>query len=152
MKVLYVHTPVQQAVMQRVLLQEMLAGFWKDGRPKGGNLAWEGVKVEVGRPFGAVGFKVPRLYNYLNPLFLKSAEPRLLEAARSVVPTITKRALHRELIELARIVGGRITEPNGPIIKLNRGQKTPTVRKVAANITTRRVVANIVDQARDAAV
>jgi len=34
MKVLYVHTPVQQAVMQRVLLQEMLAGFWKDGRPR----------------------------------------------------------------------------------------------------------------------
>lgn len=144
-KTIVVNTAAQAAMLNAVLITEMASGFWKDGRPKGANEVWEGVKATTGAKFGAQGFSVPRTYNYLNPLFMKANEARLLEAAQTVDPTITNKKLYRELTELSRIVGGRITEAGGPIVKLNRGQKTTTTKKSTSKVTTRKAAAVIVE-------
>ena len=136
---------VLAAMLNAVLITEMASGFWKDGRPKGANEVWTGVTATTGTKFGAQGFTVPRTYNYLNPLFMKSHQARLLEAASTVDPTITNKKMYRELTELSRIIGGRITEVGGQIVKLNRGQKTTSAKKVTSKVTTRKAPAKIVE-------
>ena len=144
-KTIVVNTAAQAAMLNAVLITEMANGFWKDGRPKGANEVWTGVKAVTGTKFGAQGFTVPRTYNYLNPLFMKANEARLIEAAKTADATITNKKLYRELTELSRIVGGRITEAGGAIVKLNRGQKTTTTKKSTAKVTTRKAAAVIVE-------
>lgn len=148
-KTIVVNTAVQAALLNAVLITEMGTGFWKDGRPKGANEVWSGVTAERGTKFGATGFTVPRTYNYLNPLFMKANEARLLEVAKTVDATMTSKKLYRELTELSRIVGGRITEVGGPVVKLNRGQKTTTSKKSTSKVTTRKAAAVIVEPAAE---
>lgn len=149
-KTIVVNTAVQAAMLNAVLITEMANGFWKDGRPKGANEVWNGVKAHTGTKFGAHGFTVPRTYNYLNPLFMKANEARLLEAAQAADPTITNKKMYRELTELSRIIGGRITEPGGAIVKLNRGQKTTTTKKSTSKVSTRKAAAVIVEPTPEA--
>ena len=144
-KQLIVNTAVQAALLNVVLIDEMANGFWKDGRPKGANEAWNGVTAATGAKFGAQGFTVPRTYNYLNPAFLKARGADLLAAAQAVEPSMTMKKLYRELTELSRIVGGRVTEPGGAIVKLNRGQKPPVAKKSTSKVSTRKVVAPIAE-------
>jgi hypothetical protein len=143
MKTIVVNTAVQAVLLNAILIDEMSTGFWASGRPKGANEVWKGVTAETGSKFGA-NFTVPRTYNYLNPLFLAAREASLLETAQTVDPAMTKKKLYRELTELSRIVGGRITEAGGPIVKLNRGQKT-TTKKVSSKSVTRKVAAVVVE-------
>ena len=150
MKTIVVNTAAQAAMLNAVLIAEMFGGFWKDGRPKGANQVWEGVTATTGSKFGAQGFTVPRTYNYLNPAFMKSNEARLLEVATAADSTMTNKKLYRELTELSRIIGGRLTEPNGAIVKLNRGQKTPSAKKTNSKVSTRKAAAVIVEPTKEA--
>lgn len=150
-KQLIVNTAVQAAIMNNVLIKEMSDGFWKDSRPKGANKAWVDVVAVAGPKFGPQGFTVPRNYNFLNPEFIKARGADLLAAAQAVDPNITMRQLNRELTELSRIVGGRFLEPNGPIVKLNRGQRSAAAKKVGnGNVSTRKVPATIVEPEEEA--
>jgi hypothetical protein len=144
-KQLIVNTAVQAALLNVVLIDEMANGFWKDGRPKGANEAWAGVTATTGAKFGALGFTIPRTYNYLNPEFLKARGADMLAAAQTIDPSMTMKRLYRELTELSRIVGGRVTEANGQIVKLNRGQKPPVAKKSTNKVTTRKVAATIAE-------
>ena len=125
-KILLVATEVQAAVFTQVLLDEISSGFWKDVRPADHASSWKGVNVQVqtteGGVLGATGFTVPRNYNLVNPEFLAKSEAEMLEVALTVDANMTIKKLRKQLIELSRIVGGRITSIGGTITKANRGQ------------------------------
>lgn len=152
-KILTVASEVQKALFVQVILPEMNSGFWHDVRPADHAAAWIGVEVQVGDVLGAEGFKVPRNYNFVNPIFLKDAEERLVEAAQTVDPNATFKQVKKHLIMLSRTVGGRIKAVDGPITKLARGRKASDSesRVTKSSGTVRRVPATFAEPTSNAA-
>lgn len=124
-----VSSEVQAALLSQVLIPQMKTGFWKDHRPAGHGYKWDEVQISVSTDaLGAVNFKVPRLYNMVNPQFIEQNLEALVEVAKSVKPNSTARSVKKELIELSRIAGGRIVSKTSEITKANRGtNKTSAV-------------------------
>jgi hypothetical protein len=150
-KTLTVATEVQKVVLERVLLAEIAGGFWKNARPSDHADAWAGVVVVTGTVLGAVGFEIPRNYNFVNPEFFKKTGDTMLAAALTVNPNITVRQLKKQLISLNQILGARLKEIGGDIAKLKRGRKnstlqvTQTIEKNNTRVTVRKAMANIVE-------
>ena len=123
-KQLLVSSKLQAVLMNEFLLEQIKTGFWKDQRPAGHGLQWEGVEVVVSEtnvvgPTG--GFKPTRFYDFLNPKFIELHEDHLVQVASSVKPGIKFKALKKELIELARIIGGRMTDKTKEPARVYRG-------------------------------
>ena len=138
-KKLYVSSPVQAALLKEVLIPEMATGFWKDHRPADHAAQWADVEIIVSDSdiLGAVDFTIPRLYNFVNPDFIKPNEARLVEAAIAIKASSNFRSVKKELIELSRIVGGRLTDKNGIPTKANRGNnKAGTVQDTVKKAKT----------------
>lgn len=151
-KILYVASEVQKAVLEKVLLQEICFGFWKNTRPSDHISYWKNVTVEIGPNLGPAGFEIPRNYNFVNPVFYKKNEEKLLEAAKTVNINITSKQLKKQLILLNQIIGARLNELGGQATKLHRGRKpsvsnTPVIsEKKTATVTVRKAIANIVEE------
>lgn len=131
-KKLYVSSTVQAALLKSVLIPEMADGFWKNHRPADHAAQWADVEVIVseGELLGAVDFVIPRLYNFVNPDFIKPNEAKLVAAAQEAKASSNFRSVKKELIELSRIVGGRLTDKNGIPTKANRGNnKTGSIQE-----------------------
>lgn len=126
-KQLLVSSQIQADLVNQFLLNEIQNGFWKDMRPVGHGLVWDGVVAVVaeGDAVGPVGFKPMKNYDFLNPEFTKLNEDLLVQIARSVKPNMTFKALKKELIELARIVGGRMTDKTKEPARAFRGNNRP---------------------------
>ena len=122
-KQLFVSSAVQKALLTDVLIPQMATGFWKDHRPADHAAQWADVEIIVSDSdkLGAVDFTVPRLYNFVNPAFIKPNEAILVAAAQAIKPSSNFRSVKKELIELSRIVGGRLTDKNAVPTKANRG-------------------------------
>lgn len=123
-KKLMVASATQAALLNQFLLVEIQTGFWKDQRPATHGQAWEGVSIEVAEtntvgPAG--GFKPLRFYDFLNPEFTKIHEAKLVQIAQTIKPNMTFKALKKELIELARIIGGRMTDKTQEPARVFRG-------------------------------
>ena len=128
-KRLYVSSTVQAKLLTEVLIPQMKDGFWKDHRPANHYKEWEGVEIVVSTTdqLGAENFKIPRTYNFVNPDFIKPNEAALVTAAQSAKASSNFRSVKKELIELSRIVGGRLSDKNGIPAKANRGNNTKAV-------------------------
>ena len=126
-KRLYVSSAVQVALLTNVLIPQMKDGFWKDHRPADHYKEWLDVEIIVSadEKLGPDNFKVPRLYNFVNPDFIKPNEAVLVAAAQAVKSSSNFRSVKKELIELSRIVGGRLNDKNGIPSKANRGNNKP---------------------------
>lgn len=138
-KKLYVSSSVQAALLKDVLIPEMATGFWKDHRPADHAAQWVDVEIIVSETdqLGAVDFTIPRLYNFVNPDFIKPNEARLVAAAQIAKSSSNFRSVKKELIELSRIVGGRLSSKSGVPTKANRGNnKTGTVQETVARAKT----------------
>lgn len=138
-KQLYVSSAVQVALLKNVLMPEMATGFWKDHRPADHAAQWADVEIIVSTDskLGAVDFIPPRLYNFVNPDFIKPNESKLVEAAQAVKASSNFRSVKKELIELSRIVGGRLTDSNSVPSKANRGNnKTGNIQDTVAKAKT----------------
>jgi hypothetical protein len=122
-KRIYVSSAVQAALLTNVLIPQMKDGFWKSHRPADHAAQWADVEVVVStdEKLGADDFKVPRLYNFVNPGFIKPNEHLLVAAAQAVKASSNFRSVKKELIELSWIVGGRLTSKTGLRAKANRG-------------------------------
>jgi hypothetical protein len=148
-KVLTVATEIQRAIFEQVILPEISGGFWKNVRPLDHSNHWDGVKVVLGHNLGISGFKSPRSYNFVNPEFYKKNQDRLIQAAKTVNPDITVRQLKRQLISLNQIVGSRLKEVGGEVIKIKRlkkNGKTISLReKKTANVTVRKMMATFLE-------
>lgn len=123
-KQLLVSSQLQAVLMTQFLLHEIKTGFWKDMRPVGHGLVWEGVEVKVTEDnlVGPTnGFKPLKNYDFLNPEFTKINEAKLVSIAQTVKPNITFKSLKKELIELARIIGGRMTDKTKEPARVYRG-------------------------------
>lgn len=127
-KRLYVSSAVQAALLSAVLIPQMKDGFWKDHRPADHYKEWEGVEIVVSdtEQLGVEGWKMPRLYNFVNPDFIKPNEHALVAAAQVAKANSNFRSVKKELIELSWIVGGRLTSKSGIREKANRGNNRPT--------------------------
>ena len=127
-KQLYVSSPVQAGLLKDVLIPQMKDGFWKNHRPADHATQWLDVEIIVStdEKLGPIDFKVPRLYNFVNPDFIKPNEAILVAAAQKVKASSNFRSVKKELIELSRIVGGRLNDKNGIPSKANRGNNKPT--------------------------
>lgn len=128
-KQLYVASEVQATLLKEFLIPEMASGFWKNHRPADHANQWKDVEIIVSTDstLGAVDFKIPRLYNFVNPEFIKPNEARLVAVAQSVKTSSNFRSVKKELIELSRIVGGRLTDKEGTPTKANRGNNKSAV-------------------------
>jgi hypothetical protein len=149
-KVLTVATPVQKAVFEQVFLNEMSHGFWKNARPADHADYWKGVTLVVGTELGTNGFDVPRNYNFVNPEFFCKVEDKLMAVAEVAQPGITTKQLKKQLISLNQIIGGRLKEVGGTVVKLPRGRKQPTevqisTAKKTATSSVRKALANLVE-------
>jgi PAB1-binding protein PBP1 len=135
-KKLYVSSTVQAALLKDVLIPEMANGFWKNDRPSNHAAQWADVEIIVSTTdqLGAAdGFVVPRLYNFVNPEFIKPNEAQLVATAQTVKASSNFRSVKKELIELSRIVGGRLTDKNSVPTKANRGNnKTGTIQETVS--------------------
>lgn len=123
-KQLLVSSQIQAVLMNEFLINEIQNGFWLGQRPSTHGAAWEGVEAVVSETnqVGPVGdFKPVRYYDFLNPEFTKQYEQKLVELAQTVKPTMTFKALKKELIELARIIGGRMTDKTQEPSRVFRG-------------------------------
>lgn len=123
-KSLLVASAVQAALMNDFLLTEIQTGFWKEMRPVGHGAAWEGVTVSVSEDnvVGPQGGFVPmKNYDFLNPEFTKINEAKLVAVAQTVKPNMTFKSLKKELIELARIIGGRMVDKTQEPARVFRG-------------------------------
>ena len=127
-KRLYVSSAVQAKLLSDVLIPQMKDGFWKDHRPADHYKEWLDVEVIVStdEKLGPDNFKVPRLYNFVNPDFIKPNEQLLVAAAQAAKASSNFRSVKKELIELSRIVGGRLNDKNSIPSKANRGNNKPT--------------------------
>lgn len=121
--ILFVSSNIQAALLNDFLLAEMQDGFWRDMRPAGHGAVWAGIKVEVSPTdaVGPLGFTPLKNYDFLNPEFTKLNEAKLVAIAQTVKPNMTFKALKKELIELARIIGGRMTDKTKEPARLFRG-------------------------------
>lgn len=123
LKTLYVSSAVQAALMTQVFIPELVDGFWKNHRPAGHGDVWRDVTVAISEDgvLGPVGFEAPRNYNFLNLDFALPNEERLVTAAKSAKPNSNFKSVKKELIELGRIVGSRLSSRDATALKLFRG-------------------------------
>jgi hypothetical protein len=138
-KKLYVSSIVQAALLKDVLIPEMHIGYWKDHRPADHAAQWNDVEIIVSETdqLGAVDFTIPRLYNFVNPDFIKPNEAKLVAAAQAAKSSSNFRSVKKELIELSRIVGGRLTSKSGVPTKANRGNnKTGSIQETVTKAKT----------------
>lgn len=138
-KKLFVASSVQAALLKNVLIPQMAHGFWKEHRPADHAAQWADVEIIVteDEKLGPVDFVIPRLYNFVNPDFIKPNEALLVEAAQSAKAGSNFRSVKKELIELSRIVGGRLTNKNSIPTKAHRGNnKTGTVQETVTKAKT----------------
>ena len=149
-KILTVENAVQKELLEKILFNEMNSGFWKKTRSENDPYLWKDIKVEIGDSLGAIGFKVPRNYNFLNPSFFDVAEDELMKIAKEVDSSITPKMLKKQLISLSQILGSRLKERGGIPTKLLRGRlatadylsaklsifKSSSVRRVPATFVT----------------
>lgn len=122
-KQLLVSSAIQSALMTKFLLEQIQTGFWKDQRPSNHGEAWTNVSVVVSETntVGPIGFKSVRFYDFLNPEFTKIHEETLVNIAKEIKPSTTFKSLKKELIELARIIGGRMTDKTQEPARVFRG-------------------------------
>lgn len=123
-KTLLVSSQVQANLLNKFLLNEIVNGFWKAQRPATHVDAWKDVEVKVTdtNQVGPInGFKPVRFYDFINPEFTKIHESTLVSLAQEVKPNMTFKTLKKELIELARIVGGRMTDKTQEPARVYRG-------------------------------
>lgn len=134
-KILYVSSPVQAALMAQIFIPELMDGFWKAHRPAGHGEAWRDVEVKVTTTgeLGPVGFTAPRNYNFLNLDFALPNEAKLVAAARSVKLNANFKSVKKELIELGRIVGSRLSSKDSTPVKLYRGNHRPGTETVSTS-------------------
>lgn len=145
-KILYVSSAVQAALMSQVFIPELIDGFWTNHRPAGHGDVWRDVTVEVTTDgtLGPVGFAAPRNYNFLNLDFSLPNEAKLVAIAQAVKPNSTFKSVKKELIELGRIVGSRLSSRDSSPVKLYRGNHKPgtvtvsssKARQASASLTT----------------
>lgn len=126
-KQLFVSSQVQINLMTAVIIPEMKTGFWKDHRPAGHGNQWDDVEllVTTNNLVGPTNFMVPRNYNFVNPDFLDACSDQLLAAAQEADETATMKSVKKALIDLSRIVGGRLTDLTEAPTKANRGTNVP---------------------------
>lgn len=126
-KILYVSSPVQAALMREALIPELIDGFWKNHRPAGHGDIWRDVEVKVTEDgtLGPVGFVALRNYNLLNLEYSLPNEAKLVAIAQSAKANSTFKSVKKELIELGRIVGGRLSTTTAEPLKLYRGNHKP---------------------------
>lgn len=123
-KTLLVSSQVQANLLNKFLLNEIVNGFWKTQRPVTHVDAWSDVVVQVTdtNQVGPInGFKPVRFYDFINPEFTKIHESTLVSLAQEVKPNMTFKTLKKELIELARIIGGRMTDKTQEPARVFRG-------------------------------
>lgn len=153
-KRLYVSSAVQAALLSNVLIPQMKDGFWKSHRPADHAAQWADVEIIVSTDerLGAVDFKVPRLYNFVNPEFIKPNEHALVQAAQTIKPSSNFRSVKKELIELSRIVGGRLGDKNAVPTKANRGNNKATDSTPDIVTKARAAIAKATDSVKRTAV
>lgn len=153
-KRIYVSSAVQAALLTNVLIPQMKDGFWKNHRPADHAAQWADVEVIVSTDerLGAVDFKVPRLYNFVNPDFIKPNEHALVAAAQSAKSSSNFRSVKKELIELSRIVGGRLDDKNGIPTKANRGNNKTTESTSEVILKARAAIAKATDGVKKTAI
>lgn len=137
-KQLYVSSEIQRAIFNQIIRSELKNGFWKDHRPAGHGALWDDVEVVVSTDdfLGFKNFEPPRLYNLVNPDFIKPNADRLVNIAQSVKPSSNIKSVQKELIELSRIIGKRLTSKSMEPLKANRGtNKGGTVLEAKAAVT-----------------
>jgi hypothetical protein len=147
-KILYVSSAVQAALMSQVFIPELIDGFWKNHRPAGHGEVWRDVEVRITEDgtLGAIGFDVPRNYNLLNLDFALPNEARLVAVAKSVKENSTFKSIKKELIELGRIVGSRLSSTSAEAVKLYRGNHKPGTVTVSSS-KARQAAATLTDAA-----
>lgn len=123
-KTFYVANALQAALMNQVFIREFTDGFWKGQRPAGHGEVWKDVEIKVTEDgtLGPVGFTPARMYNLLNPEFIKASTDALIEAGKAIKEDITIQKIKSELPELSRIIGQRMTKIDEAPIKLWRGR------------------------------
>lgn len=126
-KQLFVSSQAQINMLTMVIIPEMINGFWKDHRPAGHGAQWEDVEfiISANTQVGPTNFKVPRNYNFVNPEFLIKCEEQLVAAAKLADEKLEFKQVKKQLIELSRIVGGRLTDLTEAPTKANRGTNIP---------------------------
>lgn len=146
-KRLYVSSAVQAKLLTDVLIPQMKDGFWKDHRPADHYKEWLDVEIIVStdEKLGPDNFKVPRLYNFVNPDFIKPNEQLLVSTAQAAKASSNFRYVKKELIELSRIVGGRLNDKNSIPSKANRGNNKPatTADVVSAKATVKKATSSV---------
>jgi hypothetical protein len=123
-KQLLVSSKIQLVLMNDLLLNEIQYGFWKDQRPVDHGAAWNNVQVlqsETNVVGCLNGFTPLRFYDFLNSKFLAIHEQRIMELSRTIKPGIAFKTIKKELIELARIIGGRLTDKTQEPVRVFRG-------------------------------
>lgn len=129
-KQLFVASPIQIALLEEIIIPEMINGYWKDHRPAGHGNEWTGVDLQVttNGQVGPFNFKVPRLYNFTNPEFMEKCEESLIALAQTYDKSLTRKGVIKLLNELSQIVGGRLTDLSEPPVKAYRGNNVPDTR------------------------
>jgi hypothetical protein len=145
-KILYVSSEVQAVLMNEIFIPELIEGFWRNHRPLGHGMIWSDVQVKVTEDgtLGPVGFQTPRNYNFLNLDFALPNEERLVLCAQSVKANSNFKSIKKELIELGRIVGSRLTSLDAKPVKLFRGnhkEGTVTVSSARARCAANTLIA-----------
>ena len=153
-KRLYVSSEVQANLLKVVLIPQMKDGFWKNHRPADHGTQWSDVEIIVttDEKLGPIDFKVPRLYNFVNPDFIKPNEQVLVSAAQAVKPSSNFRSVKKELIELSRIVGSRLSDKNGIPSKANRGNNKTAEQTSDVILRARLAIAKATDGVKRTAV
>jgi hypothetical protein len=134
MKILYVSSAVQAALMREVFIPELMNGFWKNHRPAGHGDVWRDVTVEVSSDgtLGPVGFEPMKNYNFLNLDFALPNEKRLVQVAQTAKANSNFKSVKKELIELGRIVGKRLASRDARPVTLFRGNHKPGTETVSS--------------------
>lgn len=123
-KQLLVSSTIQAVLMNEFLLDQIRNGHWKGQRPSTHAAAWDDVEIVVSttNQVGPIGdWKPLRYYDFLNPEFTKLHETKLVEIASTVRPNTKFKSLKKELIELARIIGGRMSDKTVEPARVYRG-------------------------------
>lgn len=133
---LLVTSEIQAKFLTELLIPQMKTGFWKDHRPRNHGYEWDGVQIAVSSDrLGPVNFKVPRLYNFINMEFMEQYQDELVRIAKTIKPASNLKSVRKELIELSKIVGGRIESTTSEIKKAYgagpRGPRNPLKQVIA---------------------
>lgn len=148
-KQLHVSSEIQRVIFDQIIRPELKDGFWKEHRPAGHGALWDDVELVVSTDdfLGFKDFEPPRLYNLVNPDFIKPNAARLVALAQTVKASSNIKSVQKELIELSRILGKRLTSKSMTPLKANRG-----TNKGGAIVEAKATVAKAVTGAKRTAV